>query len=196
MDDLKLTVANNISALRKNANMTQAELGEKLGYSDKSISKWERAEALPDINVLMQMSRLFDVTVDYMLKRRDPDQKVTTISAEKMHNRKLITVISLLGLLLLITAIFAAVWIATGKIVWLIYIIAMPAGFITLLVFCSIWFGKVARLLSVSGIIWSVLTALYISLLVLGGGNWWILFIIGIPAQVIATLCFGFIKIK
>lgn len=196
MDDLRLTVANNISALRKNTNLTQAELGEKLGYSDKSISKWERAEALPDINVLMQMSKLFDVTVDYMLKRHDPDQKVTTISAEKMHNRKLITVISMLGLLLLITAIFTAVWIATGRVVWLIYIMALPVAFITLLVFCSMWFGKVAKLFSVSGLIWSILTALYISLLVLGGGNWWILFIVGIPAQIIATLCFGFIKIK
>ncbi len=196
MDDLRLTVANNISALRKNTNLTQAELGEKLGYSDKSISKWERAEALPDINVLMQMSKLFDVTVDYMLNRHDPDQKVTTISAEKMHNRKLITVISMLGLLLLITAIFTAVWIATGRVVWLIYIMALPVAFITLLVFCSMWFGKGARLFSVSGIIWSVLAALYISLLVLGCGKWWIIFIIGIPAQIIATLCFGFIKIK
>lgn len=196
MNDIKLTVANNISALRKNASLTQAELGEKLGYSDKSISKWERAEALPDINVLMQMSKMFDVTVDYMLKRHDPDQKVTTLSAEKMHNRKLITVISMLGLLLLTTAVFTAVWIATGNIVWLIYIMALPVAFITLLVFCSLWFGKGAKLFSVSGIIWSVLTALYISLLVLGGGNWWILFIIGIPAQIIATLCFGFIKIK
>lgn len=196
MEDLRITVAANIATLRKHANLTQADLGEKIGYSDKSVSKWERAEAIPDIYVLMQMAKLFDVTVDYMLKRHSPEEKVTTISAEKMHNRKLITVISLLGLLLLITAIFAAVWIATSRVVWLIYIIALPAEFITLLVFCSIWFGNTAKLISVSGIIWSVLTAIYVSLLVLGGGNWWILFIIGIPAQVIATLCFGFIKIK
>lgn len=196
MDQLRQTVAANISALRRHAGMTQAELGERLGYTDKSVSKWERGESLPDAYVLKQTAEMFDVTVDYLLSTHDPQQKVTTISAEKMHNRKLITVISLLGLLLLITAIFAAVWIATGKVVWLIYVIAMPAEMITLLVFCSMWFGRMPTMLSVSGLIWTLLAAIYVTLLFLGAGNWWILFIIGVPAQIIATLCFGFIKIK
>ena len=44
MDDLKKVVANNLIHLRQESGMTQAELGEKLNYSDKTVSKWERAE--------------------------------------------------------------------------------------------------------------------------------------------------------
>ena len=51
--------------------MTQAELGQRLNYSDKSISKWERGEAIPDAFVLTQMAELFGVTVDYLLCRED-----------------------------------------------------------------------------------------------------------------------------
>ena len=48
MDELKLIFASNLIRLRTAAGMTQAELGEQLNYSDKSISKWERGEAIPD----------------------------------------------------------------------------------------------------------------------------------------------------
>lgn len=59
---LKKIVAANIAALRTANRMTQLELGEKLNYSDKAISRWERGDAVPDAGVLLQMSRLFGVT--------------------------------------------------------------------------------------------------------------------------------------
>ena len=66
MEDLKKIVAKNITALRVSAGMTQSDLGEQLLYSDKSISKWERGDALPDVIVLKKMSTIFGVTVDYL----------------------------------------------------------------------------------------------------------------------------------
>ena len=48
LEELKQIVADNLVFYRKNANMTQLELAEKLNYSDKAISKWERGETLPD----------------------------------------------------------------------------------------------------------------------------------------------------
>ena len=63
MDELKLIFASNLIRLRTAAGMTQAELGEQLNYSDKSISKWERGEAIPDAAVLKRMSEIFGVTV-------------------------------------------------------------------------------------------------------------------------------------
>ena len=53
-----------IRECRRKAGMTQAELGEQLNYSDKSISKWERGEAIPDAAVLKRMSEIFGVTID------------------------------------------------------------------------------------------------------------------------------------
>ena len=61
MEDIKSIVAENIASLRQAHGMTQLELAEKLNYSDKTISKWERAESSPDISVLAEMAALFGV---------------------------------------------------------------------------------------------------------------------------------------
>ena len=71
MDELKLIFASNLIRLRTAAGMTQAELGEQLNYSDKSISKWERGEAIPDAAVLKRMGEIFGVTIDYLLNEHD-----------------------------------------------------------------------------------------------------------------------------
>ena len=52
MDDLKLTVARDLADCRRAAGLTQLQLAEKLNYSDKAVSKWERGESLPDVAVL------------------------------------------------------------------------------------------------------------------------------------------------
>lgn len=59
MEDAKITLSKNITELRLLNNMTQVELAKELNYSDKTISKWERGESTPDINVLVEMSDPF-----------------------------------------------------------------------------------------------------------------------------------------
>ncbi|MBQ5711184.1 MAG: helix-turn-helix transcriptional regulator, partial [Oscillospiraceae bacterium] len=72
MEDIKSVIAKNITQLRQAAGMTQSELGEKLNYSDKSVSKWERAESIPDVAVLKQLADLFGVKLDDLL-REEPE---------------------------------------------------------------------------------------------------------------------------
>ena len=67
--ELKQVIADNVSSLRRDAGMTQAELAEKLNYTDKAVSKWERGESCPDITVLKTIAELFGVTVDYLITR-------------------------------------------------------------------------------------------------------------------------------
>ena len=81
MEDIKNNVAKNITELRVLNNMTQMELAEKLNYSDKTISKWERGESTPDISVLVEMSDLFGVTLDYLVKSEK-------VEAAKVENNK------------------------------------------------------------------------------------------------------------
>ena len=69
MEDIKSIVAKNITELRLLNNMTQMELAEKLNYSDKTISKWERAESSPDIAVLVDIADLFGVSLDYLVSQ-------------------------------------------------------------------------------------------------------------------------------
>ena len=69
--ELKSVIARNLIALRTRAGMKQSELGERIHYSDKSISKWERGEGLPDVAVLVLLAQTFGVTLDYFVTRHD-----------------------------------------------------------------------------------------------------------------------------
>ena len=67
MDELKETIAKNLVELRTQARLTQLQLAEKLNYSDKAVSKWERGEAIPDIRVLIKLAEIYNITVDDIL---------------------------------------------------------------------------------------------------------------------------------
>ena len=56
-----------IKSLRKSKNWTQIELAEKLNVTDKAVSKWENNEANPDILLLPDISKLFNVSIDFLL---------------------------------------------------------------------------------------------------------------------------------
>ncbi len=71
---LKKNIAKNLSSLRKSAGLTQAELGEKLTYSDKSISKWERGDGLPDLLVLDKLAELLRRYAQRHRRRRYPQR--------------------------------------------------------------------------------------------------------------------------
>ena len=67
MDKLNFIIAKNLSELRKKNRLTQLELAEKLNYSDKAVSKWEQGESLPGIEVLCKLSKLYGVSLDYIV---------------------------------------------------------------------------------------------------------------------------------
>jgi transcriptional regulator with XRE-family HTH domain len=75
VEELKVTIAANIASLRKAREMTQFELAERLYYSDKAVSKWERGESIPDVAVLKQIADLFSVTVYYLLTDDHSDKR-------------------------------------------------------------------------------------------------------------------------
>ena len=110
MDELKLIFASNLIRLRTAAGMTQAELGEQLNYSDKSISKWERGEAIPDAAVLKRMSEIFGVTVDYLLNEHDAWQPGPEPAAcDRSHHA--IILVALMGIVTLAVLVFVVLWL-------------------------------------------------------------------------------------
>ena len=83
MTDIKQIVSKNIAILRKQRGLTQLELAERLNYSDKAISKWERGESIPDIVVLKTIADMFEVTVDWLICDHDNDAPVADDQGEK-----------------------------------------------------------------------------------------------------------------
>ncbi|MBQ1474939.1 MAG: helix-turn-helix domain-containing protein [Ruminococcus sp.] len=187
MDDLKKVVAGNIIKLRTSMNLTQAQLGEKLNYSDKSISKWERGESVPDVFVLKTIADMAGVTVDYIITPHDPDEEVQIEAKGPRYSRRFITLTVLAGIWALAVLVFVVLWLC-GIFNWLVFIYAIPVSLITLLVLNSVWGDRSWNLYIISGLVWGIICSIYLTAIRF---NWWQLFLLGIPAQIIIIFAFS-----
>ena len=182
MDNLKQIIANNIIKLRKERNLTQAEFAKKINYSDKTISKWERAESTPDIVVLKQISDLFGVTVDYFLKEHTESEIPVAIKKEKESkiNKISLTLLSTCPIWGISTLIFTRILIFLNKCIWYVFYISVPLTILIFLIFNSIWGKKRANYFIISCFVWSILLCIYLCFIKY---NVWQIFILGIPAE-------------
>ncbi len=189
MQDIKLVIAKNISDLRNEEGITQLELAERLNYSDKAISKWERGESIPDVTVLMEIANMFGVTLDYLVQSEHPKEAKKLKNLRIIHNHAFITGISMVLVWLLATMGFVIVDSApvATNLHWLAFVYAVPVTLIVWLIFNSIWFNKHRNFLIITLLLWSILTAIFVSFLVFEK-NLWLIFTLGIPAQFIIIM--------
>ncbi len=189
MDELKLIFASNLIRLRTATGMTQAELGEQLNYSDKSISKWERGEAIPDAMVLKRMSEIFGVTVDYLLNEHDAWKPEPDPAGARDRSHYAIILVALMGIVTLAVLVFVVLWLWLGQVEWVVFPCFVPAAVITYLVLNSVFFGGRGNLYVVLGLVASAFLAGYLVLLRFGM-NFWQLFLILIPAEAVVYFSF------
>ena len=200
-DKLKKQIGKNIVSYRKVRGMTQAKLAEKLNYSDKAVSKWERGESMPDVVTLVQLAELFSVSVNDLLV--DPNalpeetgavERVMGKAVEKALKRKadkriILQLSSLLVwfVALLLFVIFSSLSVPKS---WVAFFYAVPANAIVLLSLRSAWRDFRWNQFLISAIVWGSLLSLYISLHIFAGVNIWRLFLLGVPGQVAVFLWF------
>ncbi len=186
MEDLKVITASNIINLRTAKGLTQAELGEMLSYSDKSVSKWERAEAVPDAYVLKHMSEIFGVSVDYLLSSHDEWKPPEETKAERGFRSRIITAIAIAGTWTVALLIYIIGWLLE-KNWWLIFIFALPVSLVTLLVLNSVWEGGKNNRHILYALVASIFAAVYLSFI---SFNPWQILLLILPAEVIVFLSF------
>lgn len=164
-EQLKQNIAKNIASLRKNRGMTQAELAEALNYSDKSVSKWERGDGVPDILVIHKIAELFGVTLNDIISEE------IVIKSEKKRRRKphltnrIIIPLLSVGLVFLVFSLvfaFLKIFEVSFPRMWLIFIAAIPVACIPLVVFAEIWWYLPQRFTCITALVWS--TVLFLSL--------------------------------
>ena len=189
MEEIKQIVAKNISELRTSGKMTQLELAEKLNYSDKAVSKWERGESIPDVVTLKAIADIFEVTVDYLINEHPTDEK-PPVTRHTRYNQVMITLISVAAVWLLGTCAFTFGWIFHAHL-WMAFVVCIPISSIVLLVFNSIWGRRIWNMYIISVLVWSVFLAVFLGVTVYTEYNIWMIFLIGIPAQIVISLCFG-----
>lgn len=168
--------------------MTQLELAEALNYSDKAVSKWERGESLPDVVTLKKIADLFSVTVDYLITEHAEDEK-PPVNKTVRNNHIFITLIAVFGVWLAGTCAFVLSGIFEHRL-WFAFVLCVPISMVVLLVFNSIWGRKSANMYVISALMWSLILTLYLGFKLYATYDFWMMFIIGVPAQVIIFLCF------
>ena len=186
--DIKQIIAKNLANLRKNKKITQTELAEQFGYSDKAISKWENGDTLPDIQTLYQLCEFYNVTLDFLVSEQSFDEKIKYIN--HLNKRVIInnTLIELLYCSFVwILAVIIYVYLYTFSEInyWQIFIWALPATTIVMLLFTKVWKQKLYTFIVRSLFFWTLVTACYIQFIEY---NIWPLFFLMIPIQVALIL--------
>lgn len=200
-EKLKNQLGSNIATFRKRSGMTQAALAEKINFSDKAVSKWERGESVPDILTVMQLAQLFDVTVDELLRDHNalPDnvgkvEQVMGKAVEKTLKRKadkrIIAQLSSILVWFVALLVFVILSSVGLKNSWLAFIFAFPVNCIVLLSLRSAWRDFRSNRWLITGIMWGSLLSIYVCLWIFGGWNVWKLFLLGIPGQAAIILSF------
>ena len=200
-EKLKHQLGANIAAYRKRNGLTQAELAEKLNYTDKAVSKWERGESMPDVLTLVQLAELFEISVNDLLV--DPNalpqntgkvEKIMEKAVEKTLKRKadkrVILGLSSILVWFLATLLFVIVSSFGIPNSWLAFIYAVPANAIVLLSLRSAWHDFRWNQMLVSAIVWGSLARIYMTLLVFLKLNIWKLFLLGVLGQIAIFLWF------
>lgn len=196
--DFNAIIGKNLLTLRKNMKLTQMEVAEKFNYSDKSISKWEKGESLPSVEVLCELATFYGVSLDDLTKENA--EIPVSVEFEKPKKTKKERIPRAFSTHLMITLLsVGAVWLcATGLFVLLklfaevnYYMSFMWAGvgsLIVLIVFNSIW-GRMRYLFPILTILlWLTLACLQIQIYLPTSINIWPIYVLGIPLQVLIVL--------
>lgn len=181
-------IATNIAYYRKLTGLTQAELAERINYSDKSVSKWERAISAPDIYVLASIAELFGITVNDLITENAPAPHPDPTLRQK---RRVVICMQTVALVwLAATLIFTVLKLILPDLeyVWLAFVIAVPGSAVVCVVYSAMWWRRNALLISVSALAWTTAALVYIFLL--GRSFSYMIFTVCALAQVVAILTF------
>ena len=184
MENLDKIIANNITELRKAHKWTQAELAEKLNYSDKSVSKWERGDSVPDVAVLSEMAGLFGVTLDYFVHENAMAEKEKyKVNVSERGYKVAASMLAVMVVWFIATVSFVYVQIMEQKNHWMIFVWAVPVSLIIMRIYDRRWFGRKLELIISSLFFWTLISAFYLSCLIYMGANVWMIYFIGAPLQ-------------
>lgn len=186
--DINLIVGQNLQKLRRSRKMTQLELAEKFNYSDKSISKWEKGESLPSIEVLYQLAKFYGVSLDSLTSENEilPETEQKEQHKDRLFPTKLIiSLLAVSAVWIAATIWFVSYKLATGGTPYMLFMWSVPISCVLLLIFNSIWGKRQWLFWILSFLLWSLLVCIHIQLIEY---HVWIIYFIGIPLQIAVIL--------
>lgn len=198
MNKLRDIIAANLIYLRKKNNFTQQELASKINYSDNAISRWERGEVIPTIETLEILSTFYGINVQDLLDAQfiaSHDKPQSGMVLKRIFIA--LFSISIVWFIALISYIYIDMFKESfggnAKDAWLLFIAALPVSTLVGALYNRMWGTKLLDLIIWSLFAWTLLTTIYLYFLVVTSQYFWLIFILGVPAQV-ALILWYFIR--
>ncbi len=186
-NNVQETLINNLIILRKARGLTQIELGDKINYSDKTISKWEKGDSCPNIEAVYKIAKFYGVTVDDLLSEDLQQEHGASAQRQVSYSKVIISLLAVIAVWVIATIIFAVGLLKSLEMPWLVFVLATPASALVALVFNSMWGNTRYNYLIISILLWTLLTSIFLSALEYVSVLW-VIFLIGIPIQVAIIL--------
>ena len=199
--DFNTIIGQNLLKLRKNKKLTQLEVAEKFNYSDKSISKWEKGESLPSVEILCELATFYGVTLDDLTKENENLLTSSKVKKQKKERTPrmfsthlMITLLSVGAVWLCATILFVVLKLVVGVNFYMSFMWAGVASLVVLIVFNSIW-GRMRYLFPIlTVLLWVLLATLQLQIYIPTGYNIWPIYFLGIPLQILIILWGALIK--
>lgn len=200
--DIKENFAANLTKYRKAMGITQAELAERINYSDKAVSKWERGESLPDLVVVKTIADFFGVTIDALVAEPTPEKPKVSIFTNKKRSLLYLIAMGAIWLIAILIYVFLDMIPSVSREwpTWLALIYALPVSSIVIFIFASVWKNKVLNTIFASLFVWTTLLSVFLSCITMlpppPPSSLWEIFLIGIPLQALIIFLFFYKRVK
>ena len=179
MENVKKIVSQNLIRLRKENNLTQAEVAKLINYSDKAVSRWETGEVVPDLETIYALSEVFGVPVSSIIEERSEDEKAED-TAPAIKQKILSQIFLLFEVWFIVCTIFVYLNITKGTSMWQLFIWGIPASAFVLWFFNRKEDVNVLLFIFSTVFAWSLIFCIYLYLL---PSNPWYVFFVGLPLQ-------------
>lgn len=197
----KYIVANNLVLYRKKAGMSQLELAEKLNYSNKNISKWEKGDTTPSVFVLNKIAKIYGVSVDAFLQEQTASlETVSDIQNREVLKKKKIfrfTVLALINAILFaVASIFFYVLGLTEVTAfnkWLAYVYICPLCVLSVIIFIRVIY-KYVTLIGLTLFNWLFWLSIYLSLISINNST--LLFVLALASELIVVVIGVLVNLK
>ena len=179
MENVKAIVSQNILKLRKENNLTQAELARRINYSDKAISRWEAGEVVPDLETIYALSEVFDVPVSQITEAHE-EESADGKGNSRIGQKVLSQVFLCCEIWFIFTALYVYMKLSHQANIWQLFVWSVPACMLVLWFFNRKEPMNILLFIYSSVFVWTFITCIYLQLV---DSNPWYMFFIGLPAQ-------------